>query len=66
MADANHVSTISCGSLPDLTGGMPEEDVRVECHMALLCLTSQAVEPFFVMARGQFNDRPSLDFGRRL
>ena len=33
----------SCG-LQDLIGGMPHQHVRVQCHVALLCLTSQAVK----------------------
>ena len=66
MADHNHVRTISCGSLQDLIGWMPDEHMSLECHIALLCLTSQAVEQFFVVARGQFNGRLCLDLCRRL
>ena len=43
---------------------MPDEHVRLECHIALLCLASQAVEQFFVVARSQFDGRLCLDLGR--
>jgi hypothetical protein len=51
MADDNHVRAISCGRLQDLIRGMPDEYVRLECHSALLCLASQAVEQLLVAAR---------------
>jgi hypothetical protein len=61
MADDDHVRAIRRDSLQNLIGGMADEHVRLECHMALLCLASQALEQFFVMTGGQFNDRLGPD-----
>jgi hypothetical protein len=55
MADDNHLRAISCRSFQDLICGMAGEHVGLECHIALLCLASQAVKQFFVVPSGQFN-----------
>jgi hypothetical protein len=55
---------MSCRGLQDLIYRMPDEHVGLECHIALLCLTSQAVEECFVVGRGQFDGRLRLDLGR--
>jgi hypothetical protein len=44
MADDDGVRAKSRRSFQNLIGGVPDEHVRLECHLALLCLASQALE----------------------
>jgi hypothetical protein len=59
MVDDNPVRTIPCSGLQNLISRMPDEDVCVECHITLLCLTPQALKEAFIVPRGQLDRRES-------
>jgi hypothetical protein len=52
MADHDQVGLVVRGRFQNLIGRVADEDVSVECHIALLCLTSQAVKQILIVPRG--------------
>jgi hypothetical protein len=50
MTDDDHVGSKLGRSFQNLIGRMPGENVGLECHIPLLCLSPQ-VQRVFVMAR---------------